>query len=88
MYSKIYDTTITFFPGAFYIVGGGLKVIALVIFLKMYVSHKRKQTVSYDVEQKPQKDNGRLSETEDIENFDSRYKTVFTIGDILSLHVT
>jgi len=84
MYSKIYGTTITFFPGAFYLVGGGLKVIALLIFLKMYISYESKQNVSYDVEQ-VQKNDERYPETEYV---DGKHKTIFTIGDILSLHVS
>ncbi|XP_070493999.1 lysosomal proton-coupled steroid conjugate and bile acid symporter SLC46A3-like [Chironomus tepperi] len=84
MYSKIYDVTITVFPGAFYLVGSGLKVMALMIFIKMYISYKRRQNVSYDVQDEA-KDSNRLSETEHV---DGKHKTIFTIGDVLSLHVT
>lgn len=83
MYSKIYEATITFFPGAFYIVGGGLKVIALMIFLKMYITYKKKQKVSYDVEKEAEKTE-TITETEHV---DGKQKTVFIISDILSLHV-
>lgn len=48
LYSKIYELTIFVLPGAFYLVGSGLKLIALVIFLGMYFSYRKSARKSAD----------------------------------------
>ncbi|XP_050305956.1 uncharacterized protein LOC126743064 [Anthonomus grandis grandis] len=40
LYSRIYAATIDYFPGCFYLVGGGLTCPALFIFYWLYLQHK------------------------------------------------
>ncbi|KAG5889734.1 hypothetical protein JTB14_010208 [Gonioctena quinquepunctata] len=40
VYSKVYAATITFFPGAFYLVGAGLTFPAVLIFIWLYTQHR------------------------------------------------
>ncbi|KAM3966882.1 putative peptidoglycan muropeptide transporter SLC46 [Aphomia sociella] len=41
MYTTVYTTTIKSFPGAFFLLGGGLTVPAVVIFLWLYLANKK-----------------------------------------------
>lgn len=76
LYSQIYKATIDTFPGAFFLVGGGLKVFALLIFLWMYLTYRKERSQTEVAE-------------ESIQNeFDEEKSYVIgTIGDVLSVHV-
>ncbi|XP_050674415.1 proton-coupled folate transporter-like [Leptidea sinapis] len=41
IYSKVYSTTLDTFPGAFYLLGGMMTVPAVLIFVFLYIMHKR-----------------------------------------------
>ncbi|KAG5668431.1 hypothetical protein PVAND_016371 [Polypedilum vanderplanki] len=83
MYSQIYTATITTFPGAFYLVGGGLKIFAVLIFSWMYLNYRQLKKVNQSNESLPNIDQ-RKNENE----IDSSTTSISsTIGDALSVHV-
>ncbi|XP_026318589.1 solute carrier family 46 member 3-like [Hyposmocoma kahamanoa] len=43
MYTTVYSATIKTFPGAFFLLGGGLTVPAVVIFLWLYLANKKQE---------------------------------------------
>ncbi|XP_053605348.1 probable peptidoglycan muropeptide transporter SLC46 [Plodia interpunctella] len=48
MYTTVYTATIKTFPGAFFLLGGGLTVPAVVIFLWLYLANKKHGTPTYN----------------------------------------
>ncbi|XP_013192361.1 probable peptidoglycan muropeptide transporter SLC46 [Amyelois transitella] len=48
MYTTVYTATLKSFPGAFFLLGGGLTVPAVVIFLWLYLANKKHGTPTYD----------------------------------------
>ncbi|CAH2040645.1 unnamed protein product, partial [Iphiclides podalirius] len=48
MYTTVYTATIKTFPGAFFLLGGGLTVPAVVIFLWLYLANKKYAAITND----------------------------------------
>ncbi|KAL4707320.1 hypothetical protein ACJJTC_019858 [Scirpophaga incertulas] len=46
MYTSVYTATIKTFPGAFFLLGGGLTVPAVIIFLWLYLANKKHNTAA------------------------------------------
>lgn len=47
MYTSVYTATIKTFPGAFFLLGGGLTVPAVLIFLWLYLANKKHSNATY-----------------------------------------
>ncbi|XP_030378702.1 proton-coupled folate transporter [Scaptodrosophila lebanonensis] len=69
MYTTLYASTLRVLPGAFYLLGGGLTLISVVIFLWMYrfQVRQRPRLTGVDSEQPPVKDpNGNINAIETL----------------------
>lgn len=77
LYSQIYAATLTTFPGAFFLVGGGLKIFAVLIFLWMYLEYRREGRKKYSIE------SNEIETKEKVESL----KSVNTIDEALTVHI-
>ncbi|CAF4900915.1 unnamed protein product [Pieris macdunnoughi] len=75
MYTTVYTATIKTFPGAFFLLGGGLTIPAVLIFLWLYLANKKFlaiETSNKDKEVNEEREKGR--ENKAFESDDQKHK--------------
>lgn len=62
MYSAVYAATLNIMPGAFFLLGGALTMPAVVIFIWLYLQHRREAKEKRKEEKEINTDNSILKE--------------------------